>query len=144
MNENTLILTVGLPQSGKSTWAKTLNYPIINPDSIRLAVHGKPFIALAEPLVWAIAKIMVDALFLAGHKNLILDATNTTQKRRNEWKSKKWKTVFKCFPEGKQVDVVDVCKKRALANKREDLVSVIDRMANQFEPLIEDENSNRL
>ena len=69
-----LILTVGLPRSGKSTWAKKQGYPIINPDSIRLALHGEHFIEDAEPMVWTIAMYMTKALFLAGHNKIIIDA----------------------------------------------------------------------
>ncbi len=32
---NRLILTVGLPRSGKTTWALEQGWPIVNPDSIR-------------------------------------------------------------------------------------------------------------
>ena len=35
-----LIVMVGLPRSGKTTWARKQGYPIVNPDSIRLAFHG--------------------------------------------------------------------------------------------------------
>jgi len=35
-----LILTVGLPRSGKSTWAAKKGFPIVSPDAIRLAMHG--------------------------------------------------------------------------------------------------------
>jgi len=90
----TLILTVGLPCSGKSTWAlqQTRRYaspiygsPIVCPDQIRLALHGQRFVAMAEPFVWAIARTMVISLFGAGHQKVILDACNTTRKRRDDW-----------------------------------------------------------
>ena len=80
----TLTLTVGLPQSGKSTWAMQQGVPVVNPDSIRLAIHGQPFIGDAEPFVWATARTMVNAMFIAGHQHVILDATNTTRKRRDK------------------------------------------------------------
>lgn len=135
----TLILTVGLPQSGKSTWAQTESHPIVNPDSIRLALHGKPFIGLAEPFVWAIAKVMVRALFLAGHDAVILDATNTTRKRRDEWKSSSWCRSFKVFD-----TPVEVCRDRAASSCNdqdhlEGLLGAIDRMNDQFEPINERE-----
>ncbi len=89
-----LKMTVGLPRSGKSTWAKQQNTPIVNPDSIRLALHGQRFLPEAEAMVWVMAKYMVKALFLAGHDTVILDATNTTKSRRDEWKSKEWVRQF--------------------------------------------------
>ncbi|MCI0393278.1 MAG: ATP-binding protein [Acidobacteria bacterium] len=90
-----LICLVGLPYSGKTTWARSQAHPIVCPDAIRLAIHGQRFVREAEPFVWATAKAMVRALFLAGHPTVVLDATNNTTKRRNEWLDGDWKTVFK-------------------------------------------------
>lgn len=129
-----LICTVGLPRSGKSTWARSQAYPIVSPDAIRLAIHGQAFAAEAERFVWATAHAMVRALFLAGHDRVILDATNTTRKRRDEWRSKEWATFFRCFFES-----VDTCKERAVADGRQELLPVIERMAAQFEPRGDDE-----
>lgn len=125
---NRLILTVGLPRSGKSTWSMGQCCPVVNPDSIRLALHGQAFYAEAESMVWAIAKLMVRSLFNAGHRCVILDATNLTEGRRAEWKSKAWELEFVGFstPAAK-------CVERAYASNRPDLVPVIDRMAASLE-----------
>jgi len=132
--DKTLIATVGLPRSGKTTWALSQGWPIVNPDSIRLAIHGHRFIAQAEPFVWAIAGAMVRALFLAGHKIVILDATNITRKGRDEWQSEDWTTFFK---------VIDtepgVCLERAAKEGDTEIVPVIERMAAGYEPLNTDE-----
>ena len=70
-DDNLLFLTVGLPRSGKSTWALSQNLPVVSPDAIRLALHGLAFDAKRETEVWDIAMMMVRSLFLAGHKNVI-------------------------------------------------------------------------
>lgn len=125
-----LICTVGFPRSGKTTWAREQGFPIVNPDSIRLALHGQRFIGLAEPFVWAIAKTMVRALFLAGHTRVILDATNTTKARRDEWKSSSWETRFKT------IDVcANVCVDRAHSENDIEIVPIIRKMEEQAEPL---------
>lgn len=134
-----LILTVGLPQSGKSTWARSTGFPVVNPDSIRLGLHGKPFIGLAEPFVWAIAKVMVRSLFLAGHETVVLDATNTTRKRRDDWLSRDWVCEYRVFNAS-----AEVCKDRAKqtaidGEHLEGLLGAIDRMAGQFEAVEADE-----
>lgn len=133
-HDKILIATVGLPRSGKSTWARSQAYPVVNPDSIRLALHGQRFYGPAEPLVWATAKLMVRSLFLAGHKTIILDATNVERKRRDEWRSKEWGLFFKSIDTPKET-----CLDRAAAEADAEIVPVIERMAAGFEPLGSDE-----
>ena len=77
---------------------------------------------------------MVKALFLAGHKIVILDATNTTRKRRDEWQSNDWATFFK------MVDTTaETCIERAKIEGDEIIIPVIKRMLTQFESLGDDE-----
>ena len=134
-NENILILTMGLPRSGKSTWARSSACPIVCPDAIRLAIHGQSFIATAESFVWATAHAMVAALFIAGHRIIILDACNNIIKRRKEWRSKQWTTFVKVFTTSREE-----CLARAnTAPNKDDLIRTINRMFEQHEPLQQDE-----
>lgn len=127
---NTLIMTVGLPRSGKSTWAKKQNLPIVCPDAIRFALHGQRYIELAEPMVWTIAKLMARSLFLAGHSTVILDATNTNRARRDEWRDPNWERVFKVIP----TDAA-TCWDRAQAEGDHYIQPIIQRMAAAYQPL---------
>lgn len=133
-DKNVLICMMGLPRSGKSTKARELSEkhlaPIVCPDNIRLALHGQRFCKEAEPMVWTIAKYMVKSLFLSGHSVVILDATNTTRRARNEWRSKDWVTLF--YPIG---TAAEECKRRAMDTNQHDLISVIDHMLNCWESL---------
>lgn len=81
----TLFLTVGLPQSGKSTWANKTGHPIVNRDSIRFAIGGSIRYFEEEDRVSEIEKIMVNALFAAGHDKIIIDATHLKEKYRQAW-----------------------------------------------------------
>lgn len=129
-----LIATVGLPRSGKSTWAKTQAWPIVNPDAVRLSLHGHRFIAEAEPFVWASVKLMINSLFLAGHNIVILDACNNTRKRRDELKDSKYQVFFK------HIDTsAETCFERAITENDEAIIKVIERMNLQHQPLEEDE-----
>jgi predicted kinase len=121
-----LHLTVGLPRSGKTTWAKEQAMPIVSPDAIRLSLHGQAFIATAEPIVWAIAKLMVASLFEAGHNDVIVDACSISKKRREEWIDTRWELVFKKFDTSKEE-----CLRRATATNRPELIPVIERMASE-------------
>ena len=129
---NTLILMVGLPYSGKTSRARMLLEPIVNPDSVRLALHGQRFATRAEPMVWAICHVMVDALFIAGHTCVILDATNTTAKRRTAWDP----GPDSCYSEVKCL-VMDTspeeCRRRAVAVDDTAILEVIERMAGQWD-----------
>jgi predicted kinase len=131
-----LIILVGLPRSGKSYYSRTLNAPVVNPDSIRLAVHGQRYIQQAEDLVWVIAKIMVKSLFLSGHETVVLDATNTTKKRREMWKDKEYDIEFHVIETGKEI-----CIARATAEGDNEIIEVINRMSTQFEPVTDDEGT---
>lgn len=124
---NTLHVLIGLPRSGKSTYAKTTGHPVVNPDSIRLALHGQAFVPQAEPFVWAIAHKMVEALFLAGHTDVVLDATNTTPKRRREWDGQ-WACKYIYFDTPQEL-----CIERAKADGKAYLVLVIERMAKSLD-----------
>lgn len=129
-----LVLMVGLPRSGKTTWARRQGVPIVSPDAIRLALHGRPFLPEAEPMVWATADLMVRSLFKAGHRCVILDATNTTRERRAKWANTQWDTRFKVIE-----TPAYVCRDRAEEDGRDDLIHVIDRMAKGWEGLDDSE-----
>lgn len=121
-----LILTVGLPRSGKSTWAKQQGLPIVNRDAIRLALHGQRFLREAESMVTALENYMVRALFLAGHPKVIVDATNITAHRRKRWESDCWEVEIKIFPVG-----AETCIARAKADGDLDIIPHIERMVSQ-------------
>jgi predicted kinase len=106
--------------------------PIVNPDSVRLAIHGQRFCLSAEQFVWATVNAMIRSLFLAGHNQVILDATNVSRKRRDVLKFNDCETAFH------HVDTpVELCKLRAADDP--DILPVIDRMALEFEPIADDE-----
>lgn len=140
MEENLLILMMGLPYAGKSTEARNIHEatraPTVCPDAVRRALHGERYVPRAEGMVWAVTKIAVRALFLAGHGTVILDATNTTRARRDEWRSdgEPWVTAIH------YVDTpADECRRRAMAAADDDILPVIDRMAEQLEEPHDDE-----
>jgi predicted kinase len=127
-----LILTIGLPRSGKSTWAMRQNLPVVNPDSVRLAVHGQRYLESAETMVWTIVKYMVKALFIAGHNNVILDATNVRKESRKFWiefaKQNDLWLVYAYSP-----TIRDECVRRATLTNDREILPVIDRMADEME-----------
>lgn len=129
-----LIATVGLPYSGKSTWAVSQPWTVVSPDAIRLALHGQRFCREAEPMVWVIAKLMVRSLFLAGHSVVVLDATNLQRKYRDDWKSPDWDLRFKAI-----LTPLEYCLERAQRADDQYILPIISRMAETQEPLGDDE-----
>lgn len=121
-------MPVGLPRSGKSTWARSTGFPIVSPDAIRLSLHGKPFRPEAENLVWAMAYHMTDALFYAGHEKVILDATNITEKRRTPWRDRYGEVQIHIIPTSPEV-----CIERARAQGDFGLIGHIERMAGEWD-----------
>lgn len=117
-----LIVTIGLPQSSKSTWSRSLEQPIINRDSIRWALGGSIRYFSEEEKVSEIEKIMVKSLFYAGHDIVIVDATHLKQKYRDAWETFANKiTDFKCKVVYKRFRTsVEECIERAKINFPED------------------------
>ena len=129
---NELVITVGLPYSGKSTWAKSMKVPIVCPDAIRLAMYGKQYWAPGEKAVWATAYYMIRSLFLAEHRIVILDACNVSAKRRADWICKDNDVVW--ITHAKLIDTeTEECIRRAIDAERPDMTAIIERMAGNWE-----------
>ncbi len=150
MSDYTLLLMVGLPRSGKTTQARKIARErgvavmIVSPDAIRMALHGQPYIPTAEPLIWAMARIQAHAAFIAGHEYVIIDATNTTVKRRAEW-VKLAKGIPGCETAALLCGAtMDLCLRRAVADGREDLIPPIERMNDEQEEIDEEAEDIRV
>jgi hypothetical protein len=119
-----LILTVGLPKSGKSTWARRQRkFPIVSLEQVELAMRD----CSVEPAdLMKIAKVMVKSLFGAGHRCVILDGTHTTQSERDAWLDANWDVCLKPMATSKAE-----CIRLAAGNM--ELISAIERMAENFE-----------
>jgi predicted kinase len=82
-----LLITRGLPASGKTTFARKLqpNVVRINRDDLRLMLHGQRlFTQWAEGQVTRTQRAAVEAL-LRAHADVIVDDTNLRAKTVREW-----------------------------------------------------------
>lgn len=128
---NKLILTVGLPRSGKTTWALKQGVPVVSRDGIRKALYDKVYISEAEEMVAAIEKYMVKALFLAGHDTVIIDNTHLRKKYRDRWICSRYSQIqWKIELEEFKVDV-NICVQRAIKDQRPELIPIIQAMAEE-------------
>ena len=133
-----LLLTLGIPGSGKSFWVNSLKgFEIVNPDNIRKELTGNISDQTQNAKVWAIASKRVIENLKAG-KNVVLDATNVTEKGRNQFlRNILREIVFK-----KQAKVFEIDPEEAKKRIKADILSgkdrsnvpdeVVDRMFQQF------------
>jgi len=136
---NTLYITVGLPGSGKSTYAKKFiadkNVEYLSSDSLR-AVYGKgEDDQTVTPIVFGHIKRKVDE-FLKDGKNVMVDATSVNRRERSDYinSAKKYGAkvvalVFKMDRNG----LIARNKKRGEEGGRVVPDWVIDKMLNKFE-----------
>ena len=136
---NTLYITVGLPGSGKSTYAKNFikdkEIEYLSSDSLR-AVYGKSEEdQTVTPLVFGHIKRKVDE-FLKDGKNVLVDATSVNRKERSDYinTAKKYgaKVVAIVFKMDRQ-GLIDRNKKRGEEGGRVVPDWVIDKMLAKFE-----------
>lgn len=76
-----LIILIGPPAAGKSTWLHQFEGEVISTDDIRRDVFVVQFDPELEPAVWKLAYQRLEAALQAG-KVVCFDATNTTIERR--------------------------------------------------------------
>jgi predicted kinase len=132
-----LIITVGYPRCGKSTWAQGTGFPVVSSDAIRLALFGSLWSEAHEHLVLPLARTMVRALFHAGHERVIWDSVNVTRALRAFWRPNPdllWERTYQIFARQPLV-----CKDRADITGKPYLKAVIDRMHAIYEPVAVDE-----
>ena len=136
---NTLYIAVGLPGSGKSTYAKNFikdkDIEYLSSDELR-AVYGKSEEdQTVTPLVFGHIKRKVDE-FLKDGKNVLVDATSVNRKERSDYinSAKKYgaKVVAIVFKMDRQ-GLIDRNKKRGEQGGRVVPDWVIDKMLNKFE-----------
>jgi predicted kinase len=142
---NTLYIAVGLPGSGKSTYAKDFikgkDIEYLSSDSLR-AVYGKgEDDQTVTPIVFGHIKRKVDE-FLKDGKNVLVDATSVNRRERSDYinSAKKYGAkvvalVFKMDRNG----LIARNKKRGEEGGRVVPDWVIDKMLNKYEEPSHDE-----
>jgi len=142
---NTLYITVGLPGSGKSTYAKNFikdkDIEYLSSDELRAKFGSGETDQTCTNQVFSHIKKTVDE-FLKDGKNVLVDATSVNRKERSDYinTAKKYgaKVVAIVFKMDRQ-GLIDRNKKRGEQGGREVPTFVIDKMLAKFaEPLYDE------
>jgi predicted kinase len=131
-----LYFTIGLPRSGKSTfaaqWRSHPNRVVICGDSFRKALHQHAYLPEAEGFVFASMDMAVRALLHDGY-DVLIDETATTPETITRY--------LKISPTAVPIFVltpVGECINRAKAAGMDYLIGPIQRMSDQLDGLLQD------
>ena len=134
---NTLFVMVGIPGSGKSTYANTLGFKVVSTDSIREELFGDASDQRNGDVVFSTAFERLNEELKSGN-SVVFDATNVRRDARE-------RVLENCKNNySKAVAVVmntslGNCITRNDGRDRNVPVSVIRRMYHSFDPVTEDE-----
>lgn len=125
----TLICTVGLPFSGKATWAKAQGLPVID-----LEINEKLMKTKSQKNTSALefTRQMIQSLFESGNSVVILLAENLTERDREFWQDDtRWHTQYREF-KITELEAIRVAQANGASKARLDQIKT---KAKAYEPL---------
>jgi len=132
----TLICTVGLPYSGKETWAKKQGLPVIDLEVVKGQLSQTPSNSnqrsKKETEVLTYTKQLIQSLFVSGNPVVILLAENLSQKDRDFWLDEAWDTRYKEFKTTEQ-QALRAAQSKGVISKA--TIEQIKKKAKAYEPL---------
>lgn len=138
-----LVVLVGIPGSGKSTWAAGRGEPVLASDEIRRLITGDAADQSVNRLVFRTMRGLLEAMLNAGVARVIVDSTALTRKERRTWL--RWADLHGCEAEAVYFDVPrDVCEARNSARDRVVPPEAMERLFNRLEPPRLEEGFDRL
>lgn len=133
MARQILTLLVGLPGSGKSTYAREHRFPIVSSDDLRHLLLDDAADQNQNRRIFALLRQIVRMRFEMERPLTVLDATNLSARERRTW-------IKLAQLYGVEVQAIffdtplDVCKQRNRARSRNVPEDVIDMMAARMRP----------
>lgn len=133
-----ITMMVGIPASGKSTWAKQYrpNSVIVSTDAIREELWGDASVQKNNRLIFETAFQRINEAVANGN-DVVFDATNITIQDR--------KRALNRFPKGEEVEAVVMCCDlhtavvRNLKRERVVPVPALVKMSGRYQPVHKEE-----
>jgi predicted kinase len=128
-----LIITVGLPGSGKSTYLERLGVNAISSDEIRRLIADDPHDQTMNARIFAVIRYLIRQRIAAARPVTYVDATHLTQWERAPYV--KLAQRYGCRLEALFFDVpIDICIARNQARQRVVPEEIVRKMAQQLIP----------
>jgi predicted kinase len=138
-----VVLAIGLPGSGKSSWFRRHNISPLSSDLLRALLFDDPTEQRFQDLVFSNLRSMLKARLIARRPMNYVDATNLTPHERHSWI--KLAKDFGYEVQGVFFDVpVEVCLERNQRRKRMVSDDVMRRMASKLRPPTFEEGFSKL
>lgn len=128
-----VVLAIGLPGSGKSSWFRRHNIIPLSSDLVRGLLFDDPTEQRYQDLVFSSLRSLLRARLIAGRPMNYIDATNLSPKERHSWI--KMARDFGYEAHAVFFDVpTDVCMERNRKRSRNVPDEIMVRMANKLRP----------
>jgi len=138
-----VVLAIGLPGSGKSSWFRRHNISPLSSDLLRALLFDDPTEQRFQDLVFSNLRSMLKARLIARRPMNYVDATNLTPHERHGWI--KLAKDFGYEVHGVFFDVpLEVCLERNQRRKRMVSDDVMRRMAAKLKPPTFEEGFSKL
>lgn len=138
-----IVITVGLPGSGKTTYLEAIGAPALSSDAIRGVLADDPTDQTIHARVFATLRYLLRQRIEIGRPLTYIDATNLTVRERRSWV--RLADLYGCEIEALFFDVpVEVCLARNRARHRNVPEEAVMRMAAKLVPPTLDEGFARV